>query len=98
MLDSAKLWKRGVRAVAVTFDTFLVAAQDQAKAMAMPDIPIVVIPHIKAGEKPEDFRGRAEEALAEIAAHLELDGPQLQPAASRVIESGREERVVHAET
>ena len=81
MLDSAKLWKRGGRAVAVTFDTFLVAAQDQAKAMSMPDIPIVVIPHIKAGEKPEDFRGRAESALAEIAAHLELDGPNLQLAA-----------------
>lgn len=84
MLDSAKLWKRGVKTVAVTFDTFLVAAQDQAKAMAMPDIPIVVIPHIKAGEKPEDFRVRAENALAEIAGHLdlveqvELDTPNLQ--------------------
>ncbi len=97
MLDAAKLWKRGVRAVVVTFDTFLVAAQDQAKAMAMPEIPIVVIPHIKAGEKPEDFRGRAEEALAEIAAQLELDGPPLQPAAPGVIESG-EERPVYAET
>ena len=77
MLDAAKLRKRGVRAVVVTFDTFLVAAQDQAKAMAMPDIPIVVIPHIRAGEKPEDFRSRAEEALAKIAVHLELDGPPL---------------------
>ena len=65
MLDAAKLWKRGVRAVVVTFDTFLVAAQDQAKAMAMPEIPIVVIPHVKAGETSEDFRGRAEEALDE---------------------------------
>ena len=82
MLDAAKLWKRGVRAVVVTFDTFLAAAQDQAKAMAMPEIPIVVIPHIKAGEKPEDFRGRAEEALAEIAARLELDGPHLHAAAT----------------
>ncbi len=98
MLDAAKLWKRGVRAVVVTFDTFLVAAQDQAKAMAMPDIPIVVIPHLKAGETPEDFRGRAEEALAEITAQLELDGPCLQAAASSVIESGREEEVVYAET
>ena len=98
MLDAAKLWKRGVRAVAVTFDTFLVAAQDQAKAMAMPEIPLVVIPHIKAGETPEDFRGRAEEALAEIAAQLELDGPRLQAAAHGVIESGREERGVYAET
>ena len=98
MLDAAKLWKRGVRAVVVTFDTFLVAAQDQAKAMAMSDIPIVVIPHLKAGETPEDFRGRAEEALAEITAQLELDGPHLQAAASSVVESGREEEVVYAET
>ena len=82
MLDAAKLWKRGVRSVVVTFDTFLVAAQDQAKAMAMPEIPIVVIPHIKAGETPEDFRGRAEEALADIAAQLELDGPHLHAAAT----------------
>lgn len=82
MLDAAKLWKRGVRAVVVTFDTFLVAAQDQAKAMAMPEIPLVVIPHIKAGETPEDFRSRAEEALAEIAAQLELDGPHLHAAAT----------------
>jgi hypothetical protein len=78
MLDSAKLWKRGVKTVAVAFDTFLVAAQDQAKAMAMPHIPIVVIPHIKAGEKAEDFRVRAENAVAEIAEHLVLDGPNLQ--------------------
>ena len=78
MLDSAKLWKRGVRTVAVTFDTFLVAAQDQAKAMAMPDIPIVVIPHIGAGDKPADFRGRAEKALADIARHLDLDGAHPQ--------------------
>ncbi len=78
MLDSAKLWKRGVKTVAVAFDTFLVAAQDQSKAMAMPDTPIVVIPHLKAGEKPEDFRVRAENAVAEIAEHLVLDGPNLR--------------------
>ena len=78
MLDSAKLWKLGVKTVAVAFDTFLVAAQDQSKAMAMPDTPIVVIPHLKAGEKPEDFRVRAENAVAEIAEHLVLDGPNLR--------------------
>ncbi len=98
MLDAAKLWKRGVRAVVVTFDTFLGAAQDQAKAMALSEIPLVVIPHLKAGETPEDFRGRAEEALAEIAAQLGLDGPPLQPAAPSVIESKREEHAVYVET
>jgi hypothetical protein len=83
MLDSAKLWKRGVPAVAVAFDTFLVAAKDQAKGMAMPDIPIVVIPHLKAGETPEDFRRRAEAAFAEIAVHLKLGRPALQAVAGR---------------
>ena len=83
MLDSAKLWKRGVPAVAVAFDTFLVAAKDQAKAMAMPDIPIVVIPHLKAGETPEDFRHRAEAAFAEIVSHLRLGRPTLQAVAGR---------------
>jgi hypothetical protein len=83
MLDSAKLWKRGVPAVAVAFDTFLVAAKDQAKAMAMPDIPIVVIPHLKAGESPEDFRRRAETACAEIINHLQLERPTLQVVATR---------------
>lgn len=83
MLDSAKLWKRGVPAVAIAFDTFLVAAQDQAKAMAMPEIPIVVIPHLKAGETPEDFRRRAEDVFAEIAAHLQLGRPALQAVAAR---------------
>ncbi len=83
MLDSAKLWKRGVPAVAVAFDTFLVAAKDQAKAMAMPDIPIVVIPHLKAGEASEDFRQRAEAAFAEIASHLKLSRPALQAVAGR---------------
>ena len=78
MLDSAKLWRRGVKTVAVAFDTFLVAAQDQSKAMAMPDTPIVVIPHLKAGEKPDDFRVRAENAVAEFAEHLVLDGPNLR--------------------
>jgi hypothetical protein len=83
MLDSAKLTKRGVPAVAIAFDTFLVAAKDQAKAMAMPDIPIVVIPHLKAGEKPEDFRRRAEEAFAEISAHLQLTRPALHVVGGR---------------
>ena len=83
MLDSAKLWKRGVPAVAVAFDTFLVAAKDQAKVMAMPDIPIVVIPHLKAGETPEDFRQRAEAAFAEIVSHLQLGRPALQAVAGR---------------
>ena len=82
MLDSAKLWKRGVPAVAVTLDTFLVAAQDQAKAMAMPDIPLVVIPHLKAGETAEDFSHRARAAFAEIAHHLDLKRPALQAVAA----------------
>lgn len=83
MLDSVRLWKRGVPAVAIAFDTFLIAAKDQAKAMAMPDIPIVVIPHLKAGEAPEDFRRRAEAAFAEIVAHLQLGRPALQAVAHR---------------
>ena len=83
MLDSAKLWKRGVAAVAISFDTFLVAAKDQAKAMAMPDIPIVVIPHLKAGDTPEDFRKRAEAAYAEIVRHLQLGRPALQAVGGR---------------
>ncbi|MEW6300190.1 MAG: hypothetical protein AB1671_21055 [Thermodesulfobacteriota bacterium] len=70
-------------AVAVAFDTFRVAAQDQAKAMAMPDIPIVVIPHLKAGETPADFCRRAEDAFAGIAAHLQLGRPTLQAVATR---------------
>jgi len=83
MLDSAKLWKRGVPAVAVAFDTFLVAAKDQAKAMAMPDIPIVVIPHLKAGETLEDFRQRADAAFAEIAIRLRLGHNVLQAVGGR---------------
>ena len=82
MLDSVKLWKRGVPAVAVTLDTFLVAAQDQAMAMAMPDIPLVVIPHLKAGETPEDFSARAEAVFVEIAGHLQLSRPALQAVAA----------------
>jgi hypothetical protein len=83
MLDSARLLKRGVPAVAVSFDTFLIAARDQAKAMATPDIPIVVIPHLKAGETPEHFRRRAEEAFAEITSHLQLGRPVLQSVGGR---------------
>lgn len=82
MLDSAKLWKRGVPTVAVTLDTFLVAAQDQAKAMAMPDIPLVVIPHLRAGETAEDFSQRAETAFAEIVRHLKLERPALRAVAA----------------
>jgi hypothetical protein len=83
MLDSARLWKRSVPAVAISFDTFLVAAKDQAKAMGMPDIPIVIIPHLKAGETPADFRKRAEVAYAEIVEHLQLGRPVLQAVGGR---------------
>ena len=83
MLDSAKLWKRSVPAVAISFDTFLVAAKDQAKAMGMTDIPIVVIPHLKAGDTPDDFRRRAEDAYVEIVKHLQLERPTLQVVGAR---------------
>ena len=83
MLDAVKLWKRGVPTVAITLDTFLVAAQDQAKAMAMPDIPLVVIPHMNAGETPQDFSARAEAASAEIAGHLELGRPAWRMVVAR---------------
>ena len=83
MLDSAKLWKRGVPAVAIALDTFEKAAKDQAKAMAIPDIPIVIIPHVKAGDTPEDFRRRAETAFAEIVTHLQLGRPALQAVGGR---------------
>lgn len=72
MLDAAKLRKRGVSAAVVAFDTFVTAARDQARAMSMPDIPLVVIPHLRAGERPEDFRARAEAALADVRTALAL--------------------------
>ena len=93
-----KTVEAGVRAVVVTFDTFLAAAQDQAKAMAMPEIPIVVIPHIKAGEKPEDFRGRAEEALGRDCRAARTGRTASARCRYGVIENGREERPVYAET
>ena len=57
--------------------------EELVEAMAMPDIPIVVIPHLKAGETAEDFRQRAEAAFAEIAAHLQLGQLTLQAVAGR---------------
>lgn len=68
MLDAAKLRKRGVSAAVVAFDTFVTAA----RAMSMPDIPLVVIPHLRAGERPEDFRARAQAALADVRTALAL--------------------------
>lgn len=78
MLDAAKLRKRGVSSVVVAFDTFVTAARDQARAMSMPDIPLVVIPHLRAGERAADFRSRAEAALAEVRTALAL--PTSEPA------------------
>lgn len=49
----------------------------------MPDIPIVVIPHVKAGETPEDFRRRAEAVLAEIVMHLQFGRSVLQVVGER---------------
>ena len=85
MLDAAKLRKRGVSSVVVAFDTFVTAAQDQARAMSMPDIPLVVIPHLRAGEQAADFGSRAEVALAEVRAALALPTSESELGALRAV-------------
>ena len=85
MLDAAKLRKRGVSSVVVAFDTFVTAARDQARAMSMPDIPLVVIPHLRAGEQAADFRSRAEAALPEVRAALALPTSEPEHGALRAV-------------
>lgn len=64
------LEKLGVPTVTLCTDAFLGLAKDEARALGMPELPIVTIPHPLGGEPPERVRARGEGAVEGVIAAL----------------------------
>lgn len=68
--DVVRLEKMGIPTAAVATDAFLDEASDQARLLAMPDYPMVWLPHPVTIVDDEGIRRLAREAAATIRARL----------------------------
>lgn len=68
MLDAARIKKAGLPSLVIVWDTFEKAAQVHARVQGVPDLEIVVIPHLKAHEGEADQRRKAHEVCERILA------------------------------
>jgi hypothetical protein len=66
--------RRGILAVAIMTDRFIVTAREMAAVEGLPDYPFVVIDHPIAGNPDDELRGKAEHALASIIALMTRRG------------------------
>ena len=70
MLDAAALEKRGIHTVTIVWDNFENAARTQARLQDVADLELIVVPHRKGGETPDDQRRKAEAALPAVVSKL----------------------------
>ena len=70
MLDAAALEKKGIHTVTIVWDNFENAARTQARLQDCSDLELVIVPHRKGGETPDDQRRKAEHALPGLIAKL----------------------------
>lgn len=68
--DVVRLEKLGIPTAAVATDAFLDEARDQARLLAMPDYPMVWLPHPVAIVDEEGIRRLAREAARRIVERL----------------------------
>jgi hypothetical protein len=68
--DCVDLEARGVPAVFVASSTFVDAAESQARALGMPDVARVFVPHPIQDATDDEMRAKADTALDEILAKL----------------------------
>lgn len=68
--DVVRLEKLGIPTAAIATDAFLDEAIDQARLLAMPDYPMVWLPHPVAIVDEEGIRRLAREAAARIVERL----------------------------
>jgi hypothetical protein len=68
--DVVRLEKMGIPTAAVATDAFLDEAADQARLLAMPDYPMIWLPHPVAIVDEEGIRRLAREAAARIVERL----------------------------
>jgi hypothetical protein len=68
LLDATRLRKRGIDTVAIVWDVFEKAARAMAALQGVPDLPILVIPHIATGEDDDDQRRKAKGCLPDLVA------------------------------
>jgi hypothetical protein len=68
--DVIRLEQRGIPTAAVGTEPFVDEALEQARLLGMPDYRMVLIPHPVQLLTTEELHGRADAALADIAARL----------------------------
>jgi hypothetical protein len=70
VLDAVALERKGIHTVTIVWDNFENAARTQARIQEIADLALVVVPHRKGGETPDDQRRKADAALPTIVASL----------------------------
>jgi hypothetical protein len=68
--DCVDLEARGIPAVFVASSTFIDAAEAQARALGLPDVRRVFVPHPIQDATDDEMRAKADAAVAEIVAAL----------------------------
>ncbi|MBI4307626.1 MAG: hypothetical protein HY684_02345 [Chloroflexi bacterium] len=71
--------KKGIPAVLIAHDRFEAAARAQARALGLPDLPVIVVPQPQSWTTKEEEVQHANEAVGMIQAAL-LARPAAKPA------------------
>lgn len=66
--DSATLEQRGVPTATLNSDEFVRLGQSDARALGLPGLPLVTVPHPMGDVSPAEVRTRAADAIQEIVA------------------------------
>lgn len=66
MLDAVLLEKRGIPTATIVTEMFLESGRATAKNLAMPEVPIIPIPHPIANLSPEELKARTEAAFPQV--------------------------------
>jgi hypothetical protein len=75
--DSATLELQGVPTATINSDEFVRLGQSDARALGLPGLPLVTVPHPMGDVSPDVVRGRARDTIAEIAAVLTTSRTEL---------------------
>jgi hypothetical protein len=72
--DALSAERRGIPAVAIMTDRFVVTAREMAALQGLPEYPFVVIDHPIAGNPDAELRDKAERVVSSIVASMTVRG------------------------
>ncbi|AUV80809.1 hypothetical protein C2R22_03335 [Salinigranum rubrum] len=76
--DSVDLERRGTPTATVNSDEFVTLGQAEARALGLPGLPLVTVPHPMGGVPEKEVRERARAVVSEVVAVLTRDHETLE--------------------